>query len=135
MSAFTEKGIEYLREQRLGRLATVGKNGGPHVVPLSFRYNEERDTIDIGGHNLGKSKKFRDVAATGRAALVVDDVAPGGGWNPRGVEVRGSAEALSSGGGEVNADFDEELIRIHPKRVVGWGLDSDAYAPNSRSVG
>lgn len=104
-------------------------------MPLSFRYNEERDTIDIGGHNLGKSKKFRDVAATGRAALVVDDVAPGGGWNLRGVEVRGSAEALSSGGGEVNADFDEELIRIHPKRVVGWGLDSDAYAPNSRSVG
>lgn len=135
MSAFTEKEIGYLREQRLGRLATVGKNGGPHVVPLSFRYNEERDTIDIGGHNLGKSKKFRDVGATGRAALVVDDVAPGGGWNPRGVEVRGSAEALSSGGGEVNADFDEELIRIHPKRIVGWGLDSDAYAPNSRSVG
>lgn len=115
--------------------ATVGKNGEPHVVPLSFRYNEERDTIDISGHNLGKSKKFRDVGATGKAALVVDDVTPGGGWNPRGVEVRGSAEALSSGGGEVNADFGEELIRIHPKRVVGWGLDSDAYAPNSRSVG
>ena len=135
MSAFTEKEIEYLREQRLGRLATVGKNGEPHVVPLSFRYNEERDTIDIGGHNLGKSKKFRDVGATGRAALVVDDVAPGGGWNPRGVEIRGSAEALPLGGGEVNADFDEELIRIYPGRIVGWGLDTDAYSPNSRSVG
>lgn len=135
MSVFTEKEIEYLREQRLGRLATVGTNGEPHVVPLSFQYNEERGTIDIRGHNLGKSKKFRDVGATGKAALVVDDVAPGGGWNPRGVEIRGNAEALSAGGGEVNADFDEELIRIHPERIVGWGLDSDAYAPNSRSVG
>jgi pyridoxamine 5'-phosphate oxidase family protein len=135
MSSFTEKEIEYLKEPRLGRLATVGKNGEPHVVPLSFRYNEDLDTIDIGGHNLGKSKKFRDIGATGRAALVADDVAPGGGWNPRGVEIRGNAEALSAGGGEVNADFDEELIRIHPKRIVGWGLDSDAYAPNSRSAG
>ena len=134
MSAFTEKEIEYLREQRLGRLATVGKNGEPHVVPLSFRYNENLDTIDIAGYKLGKSKKFRDVGATGRAALVVDDVAPGGGWNPRGIEVRGSAEALSPGGGEVDAGFGEELIRIHPGRIVGWGLDSDAYAPNSRSV-
>ena len=134
MSAFTEKELEYLKEQRLGRLATVGKNGEPHVVPLSFRYNKELETIDIGGHNLGQSKKFRDVGATGKAALVVDDVAPGGGWNPRGIEVRGNAEALSGGGKEVNADFDEELIRLYPKRIVGWGLDSDAYAPNSRSV-
>lgn len=133
MSVFTEKEIGYLKEERLGRLATVGENGEPHVVPLSFRYNEERETIDIGGHNLGKGKKFRDVGATGKAALVVDDVAPGGDWNPRGVEVRGGAEALSAGG-EANADFNEELIRIHPGRIVGWGLDPDAYAPNSRSV-
>ena len=135
MTVFTEKEVEYLREQRLGRLATVGKNGEPHVVPTSFRYNEELDTIDIGGHNLGRSKKFRDARSSGRAAFVVDDVLPGGAWRPRGIEVRGSAEALSEGGGEVNAGFDKELIRIHPGRIVGWGIDFDAYAPNRRSVG
>jgi pyridoxamine 5'-phosphate oxidase family protein len=133
MSIFTDKEIEYLQEQSLGRLATVGKNGDPHVVPLSFRYNEDLKTIDIGGHNLGRSKKFRDVGSTGKAALVVDDVLPP--WRPRGVEIRGRAEALGAGGRAVNEDFDEELIRIHPERIVGWGLDSDAFAPNSRSVG
>lgn len=133
MSIFTDKEIEYLQEQSLGRLATVGKNGDPHVVPLSFRYNEDLETIDIGGHNLGRSKKFRDVGSTGKAALVVDDVLPP--WRPRGVEIRGRAEALGAGGRAVNEDFDEELIRIHPERIVGWGLDSDAFAPNSRSVG
>ena len=38
MSAFTDKEIEYLDEQRLGRLATVDAEGRPHVVPVAFRY-------------------------------------------------------------------------------------------------
>ncbi|MDQ3284176.1 MAG: PPOX class F420-dependent oxidoreductase [Actinomycetota bacterium] len=133
MSAFTRAEIEYLQGQQLGRLATVNESGEPHVVPTSFRYNASLDTIDIGGHNLGKSKKFRDVASTGRAAFVVDDVLPP--WQARGVEVRGRAEVFSEGGEEVNSDFDAELIRLHPSRIVGWGIDTDPYHPNSRAVG
>ncbi len=133
MSAFTRAEIEYLQGQQLGRLATVNGSGEPHVVPTSFRYNAALDTIDIGGHNLGKSKKFRDVARTGRAAFVVDDVLPP--WQARGVEVRGRAEVFSEGGEEVNSNFDAELIRLHPSRIVGWGIDTDPYHPNSRAVG
>jgi pyridoxamine 5'-phosphate oxidase family protein len=133
MSAFTPAEIEYLQGQRLGRLATVSASGEPHVVPTSFRYNVDLDTIDIGGHNLGKSKKFRDVARTGRAAFVVDDVLPP--WEARGVEVRGRAEVFEEGGGQVNSDFDAELIRLHPNRIVGWDIDTNPYRPNSRSVG
>ncbi len=48
MSAFTEKEIEYLWGQRLGRLATVNGEGEPHVVPVGFRYNADLDAIDIG---------------------------------------------------------------------------------------
>ncbi len=127
MSTFTEKEIEYLRGQRLGRLATVDAKGGPHVVPVAFRYNPQRETIDIGGHNLARSKKFRDAAESGLAAFVVDDVVPGDRWRARGVEVRGRAEVFS--------DFADELIRVVPERIVGWGIDSDAYRPNARSVG
>ncbi len=40
MSSFTPDEIAYLQGQRLGRLATVGPDGQPHVVPVSFRYNQ-----------------------------------------------------------------------------------------------
>ena len=133
MSAFTEKEIEYLNEQRLGRLATVDAEGRPHVVPVAFRYNAKLDAVDIGGHNFAGSKKFRDAGKTGKAAFVVDDVLPP--WRVRGVEVRGRAEIRSEGGKEIMEDFAEELIRIFPRRIVGWGIDSDAFSQNARSVG
>ena len=133
MSVFPDKEIAYLEEQRLGRLATVDAGGRPHVVPVAFRYNAELDAVDIGGHNFARSKKYRDAEKTGKAAFVVDDVLPP--WRARGVEVRGRAEVLSEGGKEIMEDFAEELIRTFPRRIVGWGIDSDAYKPNSRSVG
>lgn len=133
MSAFTSAEASYLGEQRLGRLATVDAAGVPHVVPVGFRYNDELDSIDIGGHNLSKTKKFRDAGATGKAAFVVDDVLPP--WKARGVEVCGRAEVFSKGGGDIVEGFSDELIRIFPERIVGWGLDSGAYKANSRSVG
>ncbi len=133
MSVFTEKEIEYFGEQRLGRLATVDVEGRPHVVPVAFRYNAELETLDIGGHNFARSKKYRDAEKTGKAAFVVDDVLPP--WRARGVEVRGRAEVHSEGGKEIMDDFADELIRIFPQRIVGWGIDSDAYEQNSRSVG
>lgn len=133
MGVFTEAEIEYLRSQRLGRLATVNASGEPHVVPVGFRYNADLDTIDIGGHNLSRSKKFRDAKRNGQVAFVVDDVLPP--WQARGVEVRGRAEVFSEVGNEVNPDFDAELIRIHSARIVGWGIDTDAYRQNSRSIG
>jgi pyridoxamine 5'-phosphate oxidase family protein len=76
MSAFSEKEIEYLGSQRPGRLATVGRDGVPQVVPVSFRYNPDTDTIDIGGHDFARKKKYRDVQRTGIAAFVIDDVLP-----------------------------------------------------------
>lgn len=132
MSNFTDQEIAYLSSQRLGRLATVNVTGEPHVVPVVFRYNPDLDTIDIGGYGMGTSKKFRDVARDGRVAFVVDDVP-----QPRlvrGVEVRGRAEALQTGGNAVDRNRDPEMIRIRPTRIVGWGLDTDAYHPYSRSV-
>ena len=49
--------------------------------------------------------------------------------------MRGRAEVFSEGGDEVNANFGVELIRLHPSRIVGWGIDTDAFRPNSRAVG
>ena len=110
----------------------VNTAGAPHVVPVSFRYNPELDTIDIGGHNLLASKKVRDITQTGRAAFVVDDVLPP--WKPRGVEIRASAILLTDGGKTVNSDFDHALIRLTPTRIIGWGIDTNPFARNSRNV-
>src|SRR5467141_1497250 len=132
MSVFTPAEIEYLKSQRLGRLATVNGKGEPHVVPVGFRYNPELDTIDIGGHNIAQSKKFRDAARYGRVAFVVDDVLPP--WKPRGIEIRGRVQALPEGGKEIMKDFSPEIIRIYPTRIVSWGIDSDAFQPSSRKV-
>ncbi len=75
MSVFTSEEIDYMQSQRLARIATVGTNGQPHVVPVGFRYNPDTDTIDIGGHNFAQRKKWRDVQQNPRVAVVIDDVA------------------------------------------------------------
>ena len=132
MSHFTPAEIEYLKSQRLGRLATVNSKGEPHVVPVSFRYNAELDTIDIGGRNMAPSKKYRDAARQGKVAFVVDDVLPP--WQPRGIEIRGRAEISPTGGQEIVPSFSSEIIRIYPVRIIGWGIDGDAYQAQSRTV-
>jgi pyridoxamine 5'-phosphate oxidase family protein len=114
MSVFTEAELQYLTGGRqLGRIATVGADGTPHVVPVGWIYNAARDTIDVGGRELEQSKKFRDVARTGRAAIVIDDLESTDPWRPRGIEVRGRAEAIT---------MPTPLIQIYPERIVSWGL-------------
>jgi pyridoxamine 5'-phosphate oxidase family protein len=114
MSVFTEAELRYLTGGRqLGRIATVGADGTPHVVPVGWIYNAARDTIDVGGHDLEQSKKFRDVARTGRAAIVIDDLESTDPWRPRAIEVRGRAEAIA---------LPTPLIQIYPERIISWGL-------------
>ena len=132
MSDFTAAEIEYLQSQRLGRLATSGKSGELHVVPSRYRYNPELDTIDVTGRFMGQSKKYRDVQDDPRAAFVVDDL--GGPGLPRGVEVRGRAEAIPTGGDQITEGADPEFIRITPSRIVSWGIDTDPHHPNSRRM-
>jgi pyridoxamine 5'-phosphate oxidase family protein len=120
VSAFSAAERDYLAGGRqLARLATVGKDGTPHVVPVAWIYNAARDTIDIGGHELELTKKFRDVARSGRAAIVVDDLGDGDQWHPRGIEVRGRGEAIA---------LPTPLIRIHPERIVSWGIEAGRRA-------
>ena len=127
-SAFTAAEIGYLQSQRLARIATVGPKGQPHVVPVGFRYNPETDTIDVGGHHFAERKKWRDVQKNSKVAIVVDDIASFQPWTVRGIEIRGTAEILMSGGQAVIPGFDAEMFRITPKRVVSWGINVEATA-------
>ena len=92
-SGFSPAERAFLTGQRLGRLATVSPTGVVGNAPVTFFVRSD-DTVDIGGNRMGETKKFRNVAAGSRVAFVVDDLAPGGGWKPRYLEIRGIAEAL-----------------------------------------
>jgi pyridoxamine 5'-phosphate oxidase family protein len=134
MSNFTQAEIDYLQTPQLGRLATIGPDGQPHVVPLGYRYNAAEDTIDIGGRGFGTSKKYRDVLNNPRVAFVVDEIVSADPWRIRGIEVRGRAEVLSIGGKDRGPAFDHEMIRIRPQRIVSWGIEDETTNPHARSV-
>lgn len=107
----TDAELTYLETQRLGRLATIAPDGYPQNNPVGFRYNAELGTIDVGGHQLSATRKFRNIQANPKVSFVVDDIASVQPWRVRGVEIRGDAEAL------------EGVIRIRPRRVRSWGLE------------
>lgn len=128
---FTETEIAYLASQRLGRLATAQRNGTLQVSPVGFSYNPATSTIDITGYNLEKSQKFRNIADSGRAAFVVDDLVSVHPWRVRCIEIRGVAEALTTQG--------RPLIRLHPRRIIAFGVDepdteAHGLTVNSRNV-
>ncbi len=132
-TVFSAAEIDYLKSQRLGRIATVGADGQPHVVPVGFRYNAKYDTIDVGGHHFAEGKKFRDVQRNPRVAIVVDDLASVNPWIVRGIEIRGEAKVLTTGGEEIGPGYDAAMFRIKPKRIVSWGIDGQ-WAHSARSV-
>lgn len=117
MSAFTPAELEYLTaERRLARIATADAEGRPQVTPVGmWRVNPDLGTIDVTGRDFASTRKYRNVRANPRAAIVVDDIASVDPWRPRAVLVEGPAEAV---------DVPEPLIRITPERVVSWGLDA-----------
>lgn len=125
MSIFTDAELTYLTSGgKLARVATVGPDGMPHVTPVGMvSYNADTGAVDITGWDFNTTKKFRDVQRSGKAALVVDDATKEP-WQPRGVEIRGRAEAI---------DDAEPKIRLHPTRIVAWGLDHPTER-NARSV-
>jgi pyridoxamine 5'-phosphate oxidase family protein len=124
MSVFTDAELAFLQgERRLARIATVGPDGMPHVTPVGWSLDRDANAVEVSGRNFAASKKFRDVARTGRAAIVIDEVLPP--WRPRGIEIRGRAEALEE---------PEPRIRIHPTRIISWGLDETVQGHTARDV-
>ncbi len=58
-------------------------------------FDEESGDIVIGGGAMGPSRKFRNVRDNPQVALVVDDIVSIYPWTARGLEIRGTAVALS----------------------------------------
>ena len=145
MSAFTDAEIAYMDRITLARLATIGPDGRPHVIPLTYRYNPDEDAIDIGGINFASGKKWRDAQRNPKITLLIDDFDPTA--QPpaaHALEIRGDAEIHERGGSTINPrfpNFVEQFIRLRPVHIVSWGLNAPvgtnpAQVPvSSRSVG
>jgi pyridoxamine 5'-phosphate oxidase family protein len=132
MSRFTPAEIEYLQGQRLGRLATVNERGDLHVVPVGFRYNPDEDAIDLGGHDIVPTRKYREALRHGRVAFVIDDAVPGRG--PRFVEVRGTVRAFAEGGKAISPNFAPAILRITPTYIVSLGINDEFAGPAAGPV-
>ena len=89
--------------------------------------------IEVGGMRMSQTKKLRDVQRTGRASIVVDDVLPP--WQPRMIEVRGTAAVISSGGKAFGPQFEDAIVRIQPTRIISVGIESGEMTRSARSVG
>jgi pyridoxamine 5'-phosphate oxidase family protein len=98
---FTPSELEFLRSQRIGRLATVGPTGWPHVVPVMYALDDEGVfEFDVDG------VKVRNLNGEPRAAMVIDAMGP-----KRGVAIQGRAELIAP-----------ERARLTPVRKFSWGL-------------
>jgi pyridoxamine 5'-phosphate oxidase family protein len=131
----TSRELDYLRTQRLGRLATVDSSGAPQNNPVGFSIDEATGQVIIGGRALAKSRKFRNLKANSNVAFVVDDLESVDPWTPRGIEIRGRAEALE----DVDPPmpfFSREIIRITPEWIGSWGIEpGTSYTMTIRRAG
>ena len=125
MSIFTAPELDFLAEQKLGRLATKAPDGTLQNNPVGYFVKAAEGYIDIGGHGMGGSRKFHNVQAEPQVSLVVDDLSTEHGWQVRGIEIRGRAEVIFDVDPPMPG-FSREIIRIHPERILSWGLDGSS---------
>jgi pyridoxamine 5'-phosphate oxidase family protein len=121
----------YVQSQPLGRLATVDANGAPQNNPVGVFLDEDTGDLVIGGGAMGASRKFRNIRTNPQVALVIDDIVSMDPWTVRGIEMRGTAVALSDVDPPVQF-MSREVIRIKPNWIVSWRLDPDVQGRQSR---
>jgi pyridoxamine 5'-phosphate oxidase family protein len=122
--------IAFLHDADLGRLATVQPDGTPQNSPVGFAYNDELGTIDIAGYRMSRSQKFRNIAHNARVAFVVDDVYSRDPWRVRCLEIRGTAEQAQAGPSSSGDGLDPAIIRVHPRRIISFGIDDTETPPH-----
>jgi pyridoxamine 5'-phosphate oxidase family protein len=97
-----EAELAYLRSERIGRLATVGPAGFPHVMPVRYSVTDE-GALEFDADGI----KLRNLSAEPRVAFVVDGMGP-----RRGVALQGVATMIGP-----------ERARLEPRRAFSWGLE------------
>ena len=117
---FSEPEVEYLKTQRLARIATVSLTGQPDVVPVAFEFDGK--FFYVGSHSqdiFHRTRKYKNVRDGNRmVALTIDDMESIDPWKPRAVKVYGSAEITEHDG----IFGPGKYLRITPKISWSWGI-------------
>jgi pyridoxamine 5'-phosphate oxidase family protein len=139
---FSEKEIGYLKSQRLVRIATAAvaskeeENGSiqPDVVPVGFDFDGEY--FYVGGMNIIKSKKYKNVLKNNKVAIVIDDLKSVDPWDPRGMKIYGIADIVTRQGGymESTGHSNPQYIRISPKKKWSWGIEEPVFVEGRFNV-
>lgn len=129
---FTEKERAFLDNAVLGRVATVNARGEPRVTPVGFRLNHEHNLIEIGGHGVTSTRRWKDLQQNPNIALVVDELVSTDPWTVRGIQIRGVARLMETGGDRLGPGFSREAIHVYPRRITSWGVESDGFTRQSR---
>ncbi|MGA7541668.1 MAG: PPOX class F420-dependent oxidoreductase, partial [Nitrososphaeraceae archaeon] len=98
---FSQKEVEYLKSQPLARVATAAvtsssekrKSVQPDVVPVGFDF--DGDYFYVGGMNLLKSTKYKNVLQNNKVAIVIDDLKTVDPWDPSGMKIYGDADIVT----------------------------------------
>jgi pyridoxamine 5'-phosphate oxidase family protein len=125
---FSEPELQYLKTQRLARIATVNAKGQPDVVPVGFEFDGKY--FWVGSHSQDifvKTWKYHNVKNGNKlVALSIDDMESIDPWRPRAIKVYGTAEIVDRKGMFGQGKY----LRIAPK--VSWsfgikGLKSEGF--------
>jgi pyridoxamine 5'-phosphate oxidase family protein len=141
---FSKKEVEYLKSQRIVRIATAASVASkeerenvsiqPDVVPVGFDFDGE--SIYVGGLNLQKSTKYKNILRNNKVAVVIDDLKSIDPWDPRGVKIYGTADVVTRQGGymEGTGNDNHTYIRISPKKKWSWGIDEPVFEEGKFNV-
>ncbi|WP_198412577.1 pyridoxamine 5'-phosphate oxidase family protein [Nocardioides mangrovicus] len=133
----------FMRTERTCRVATVGADGTPHVMPLWFVWHDRSVWLS----SIVKSQRWADLTRDPHVAVVVD---AGTEFHElRGVEVRGEVEQVGdvprtsridpelveperlmaskySRSGEFVPDGRHAWLRVRPSKLVSWDFRKSA---------
>jgi pyridoxamine 5'-phosphate oxidase family protein len=132
---FSAEESEYLRTHGLARLATVGADGQPDVVPVACEFDGNSFWVGGAGESFLASRKVRNIAAGASVAFVIDDVVSTDPFVARGIRVYGRAEPPVERVGMIGPGW---YVRITPSLSWSWNMAGepvgDQWYPMHRTV-
>jgi PPOX class probable F420-dependent enzyme len=127
---------EFLASERTCRVASIDRDGSPHVTPLWFAW----DGTSLWLTSIVRSQRWSDLQRDNRVSVIVD--AGGPFTELRGVELRGVAEVVGEvpragepvpeleaperlfadkyAGGQVHHDGRHAWLKVTPAKIVSW---------------